>query len=324
MPLATEVLPIACVEGWSTVQTWTGVRLVDLARLAGVDHAVNVAVESLEKPGQPFRSARLRVEPGWRSQDAGSCSRQRRGHLARPRIPGSHDGPGGAGGALHQIGLRMRFPHVTEEPTPSHQLSPCSWFRRFYGTPGPRRLDDRRLRLHRVPADAYPRGVAPGVAARMVRRGDRAARPGVPSALLGTRPPAHRPFGAESRSVHGWARPDQPRRFGGGLRCAVARVVPAGVAPFGSRVRDRERTSRVGLPAPLAARRRWALCRFGGALSGASSPLAAARRVDRDNRHGHARPRRYDDTRTIGIPPAPGSAAGTHGRAAGGQHHRTR
>ena len=59
MPLGTEVLPIACVEGWSTVQTWTGVRLVDLARLAGVDHAVDVAVESLEKPGQPFRSATL-------------------------------------------------------------------------------------------------------------------------------------------------------------------------------------------------------------------------------------------------------------------------
>ena len=59
MPLGTEVLPIACVEGWSTVQTWTGVRLVDLARLAAVDHAVDVAVESLEKPGQPFRSATL-------------------------------------------------------------------------------------------------------------------------------------------------------------------------------------------------------------------------------------------------------------------------
>ena len=59
MPLATEVLPIACVEGWSTMQTWTGVRLVELARLAGVDRAVDVEVESLEKPGQPFRSATL-------------------------------------------------------------------------------------------------------------------------------------------------------------------------------------------------------------------------------------------------------------------------
>ena len=33
----TAHLPIACVEGWSTDnQAWTGVRLRDLARLAGV------------------------------------------------------------------------------------------------------------------------------------------------------------------------------------------------------------------------------------------------------------------------------------------------
>jgi DMSO/TMAO reductase YedYZ molybdopterin-dependent catalytic subunit len=59
MPQATEVLPIACVEGWSTVQTWSGVRLVDLAHLAGVRRAVDVEVESLEKPGRAFRSATL-------------------------------------------------------------------------------------------------------------------------------------------------------------------------------------------------------------------------------------------------------------------------
>jgi DMSO/TMAO reductase YedYZ molybdopterin-dependent catalytic subunit len=35
MPLHTYDLPIACVEGWSTEQRWTGVRLADLARLAG-------------------------------------------------------------------------------------------------------------------------------------------------------------------------------------------------------------------------------------------------------------------------------------------------
>ncbi len=59
MPQRTVELPIACVEGWSTVQRWTGVRLSDLARLAGVQEAVNVLVESLEKPGEPFRSATL-------------------------------------------------------------------------------------------------------------------------------------------------------------------------------------------------------------------------------------------------------------------------
>lgn len=59
MPQATAELPISCVEGWSTVQRWTGVRLSDLARLAGVDEAVPVYVESLEKAGEPFRSVTL-------------------------------------------------------------------------------------------------------------------------------------------------------------------------------------------------------------------------------------------------------------------------
>lgn len=37
MDLVSAKLPIACVEGWSTTQTWTGVRLADLAGLAGVE-----------------------------------------------------------------------------------------------------------------------------------------------------------------------------------------------------------------------------------------------------------------------------------------------
>lgn len=59
MQQTTVELPIACVEGWSTVQSWTGVRLSDLARLAEVNGPVNVFVESLEKPGEPFRSVML-------------------------------------------------------------------------------------------------------------------------------------------------------------------------------------------------------------------------------------------------------------------------
>lgn len=53
MDLRTEKLPIACVEGWASWQTWTGVRLRDLAALAGVDRAT-VTVESLQ-PGGRFR-----------------------------------------------------------------------------------------------------------------------------------------------------------------------------------------------------------------------------------------------------------------------------
>ena len=45
-------LPIACVEGWSTDdQAWSGVRLRDLARLAGVDRPSSALVQSLERGG---------------------------------------------------------------------------------------------------------------------------------------------------------------------------------------------------------------------------------------------------------------------------------
>jgi DMSO/TMAO reductase YedYZ molybdopterin-dependent catalytic subunit len=51
MPLVTADLPIACVEGWSTLQRWTGVRLADLARLVGAGHPTGAHVESLERHG---------------------------------------------------------------------------------------------------------------------------------------------------------------------------------------------------------------------------------------------------------------------------------
>ena len=47
----TYELPIACVEGWSTVQTWTGVRLRDLAERAGAPGARELFVESLQGRG---------------------------------------------------------------------------------------------------------------------------------------------------------------------------------------------------------------------------------------------------------------------------------
>ncbi|GAA4568883.1 molybdopterin-dependent oxidoreductase [Micromonospora coerulea] len=51
MPQHTARLPIACVEGWSTLQTWTGVRLRDLAALVGADRPRSAHVRSLEKAG---------------------------------------------------------------------------------------------------------------------------------------------------------------------------------------------------------------------------------------------------------------------------------
>ena len=48
----TYDLPIACVEGWSTTQRWTGVRLRDLAALAGAAAGGELHVQSLQKAGQ--------------------------------------------------------------------------------------------------------------------------------------------------------------------------------------------------------------------------------------------------------------------------------
>ncbi|OBK50387.1 molybdopterin-dependent oxidoreductase [Mycobacterium sp. 1081908.1] len=44
-------LPIACVEGWSTVQTWSGVRLSELARIVGVRVPRSARVTSLQRGG---------------------------------------------------------------------------------------------------------------------------------------------------------------------------------------------------------------------------------------------------------------------------------
>ncbi|MFF6996166.1 molybdopterin-dependent oxidoreductase [Streptomyces sp. NPDC008313] len=61
MELHSSSLPIACVEGWSTAdQWWRGVRLRDLAALAGHGEAPDVLVESLQPHGA-FRRGALRA-----------------------------------------------------------------------------------------------------------------------------------------------------------------------------------------------------------------------------------------------------------------------
>jgi DMSO/TMAO reductase YedYZ molybdopterin-dependent catalytic subunit len=53
LPQHTASLPIACVEGWSADAVWTGVRLRDLARLAGADpRRAEAYVESLQRAGR--------------------------------------------------------------------------------------------------------------------------------------------------------------------------------------------------------------------------------------------------------------------------------
>jgi DMSO/TMAO reductase YedYZ molybdopterin-dependent catalytic subunit len=51
LPLRTAQLPIACVEGWSTSQSWTGVPLRSLAEAVDSLGAASVFVESLQASG---------------------------------------------------------------------------------------------------------------------------------------------------------------------------------------------------------------------------------------------------------------------------------
>ncbi len=58
LPQSTYELTIACVEGWSTTQSWSGVRLRDLAALVSVEAFDELYVESLQRGGS-FRHASL-------------------------------------------------------------------------------------------------------------------------------------------------------------------------------------------------------------------------------------------------------------------------
>jgi hypothetical protein len=57
MAQSTRTLTITCVEGWSTTQHWTGVRLAELARLAGASESAVLRAVSLQAPGEACAEA---------------------------------------------------------------------------------------------------------------------------------------------------------------------------------------------------------------------------------------------------------------------------
>jgi DMSO/TMAO reductase YedYZ molybdopterin-dependent catalytic subunit len=61
MPQHTYAMPIACVEGWSTTQHWTGVRLSDLAAMVGAGAGAILEVQSLQ-PSGPYRHTAYTAE----------------------------------------------------------------------------------------------------------------------------------------------------------------------------------------------------------------------------------------------------------------------
>lgn len=101
MPQHRERLPIACVEGWTTWQDWEGVRLADLAALAGVDSGsdAEVLVESLQEGGA-FSQATLAANQIFDSRSLlalrvnGADLSPDHGYPARiivPALPGVHN-----------------------------------------------------------------------------------------------------------------------------------------------------------------------------------------------------------------------------------------
>jgi DMSO/TMAO reductase YedYZ molybdopterin-dependent catalytic subunit len=65
LPQHSATLPISCVEGWSTSQRWTGVRVRDLLAMAGAHPHTSASVESLQAHGS-YRSSSL--DP-WQAHD---------------------------------------------------------------------------------------------------------------------------------------------------------------------------------------------------------------------------------------------------------------
>ncbi len=107
LPQHTVDLPIACVEGWSTVQSWSGVRLRDLLDLAGTPAPRSATVRSLERAGAfaeaPLNAGQLRAPDSLLALRVNGVDLSPdHGYPARVVVPGR------PGGALHQVGARDR------------------------------------------------------------------------------------------------------------------------------------------------------------------------------------------------------------------------
>jgi DMSO/TMAO reductase YedYZ molybdopterin-dependent catalytic subunit len=99
LPQRTAVLPIACVEGWTTTQEWSGVPLMELAARAGVPEPRRALVKSLQprgvlnhatlnaaQVGAPDALLALRVNGEDLSPDHGYPAR-----IIVPALPGVHN-----------------------------------------------------------------------------------------------------------------------------------------------------------------------------------------------------------------------------------------
>ena len=103
LPQSTHDLPIACVEGWSTTQSWTGVPLRDLARMAGLE-APDGAARRVAPGVRHLPPGHAQSRPGRGLAFAARAQGQRHRPVARPRLPRARDRARAAGRTLHQVG----------------------------------------------------------------------------------------------------------------------------------------------------------------------------------------------------------------------------
>jgi hypothetical protein len=94
LPQRTATLPIACVEGWTTTQEWTGVALAELA--AGRRPRARLCVRALAPAGR-VRARRRSTRAGHRSRCDARPEGQRRRPLTGSRLPGAHHRAGPSG-----------------------------------------------------------------------------------------------------------------------------------------------------------------------------------------------------------------------------------
>lgn len=77
LPRVAQRVDHYCVEGWNAVATWTGVRVADLARLAGADPAaryVDFRSFDVEQPDAPAEDAKR--DPGTKTAALGAITPQ--------------------------------------------------------------------------------------------------------------------------------------------------------------------------------------------------------------------------------------------------------
>ena len=95
LPTVEATLSIACTEGWSTVQRWSGIRLADLAAVAGTPSPRSATLDTLDQSSvqlagtqvtAPESMLALRVNGADLSLDHGYPAR-----VIVPSAPGTHN-----------------------------------------------------------------------------------------------------------------------------------------------------------------------------------------------------------------------------------------